>query len=387
MGATVGLMSKIIGYGNYETALTAERRYTPYSLGETPAPYDLGQPGAVEEIKTVLRELAKFGSDPLSQQPIAEDTWKYIDTSPEYLAAWDGPTADEFLLAVGRYRNLVGSPSEAVFASAAPVEHGGKLEIVGGPQPTVQGLELLAQAAHKVLLDTVQLDKYLAWRGGNLDSWFGGPPETLVLPTRRFGRQWDPRGWTFAWRDGPAAKADPSLLSKLDLIEGSIHSSWNYAQQMQNEQERMDRANILRVDRQQRHDLVKQLNAGAPPPQCSDAMVWSSSRGACVQRCPAPGERWDPAAGACAIVVGPGELPYATYDECVERHQQSGYSAEYADTQCALEFPDRGMTTTAALVGVAAVAGIGALWWWNKRRGGSLFPKGSAAWTMKAPQD
>ncbi len=387
----------IMGVGNYEHAQSGDRYHTPYesqraplairraAFGQPKLPYDLGEPGAVAEVKVVLRELAKLGADPLGQDPIVEDTWKHIDTSPEFIDAWDGPTADEFVLAIGRLKPHLGI-TQGKFASAAPVEHKGRFEIIGGPQPTVEGLELLAQAARKLLKDTVQLDNYLAWRGGDLDEWFGGPPETLVLPTKRFGRQWNPRGWTFAWRDGDVATTNPGLVANLDLLEDSIHQSWNAAQHMQSEAQRLQRADILRDLRQQRHDLVKQLNVGAPPPECEPHQLWSKPEGACVDRCPAPDKRWDPVVGACALTILPGTAPYATHAECIEHHRKHGYSEEYTDTQCALEFSDRGVSA-AAVIGLAAVAGLGALWWWKKRGKVGGKSRATVAWDMKAPED
>jgi hypothetical protein len=377
----------LMGIGNYERAQSGDRRYSPYdsAFGQLQTPYDLNETGAVAEIKVVLRELAKLGADPLGPDPITEETWQFIDTSPEYIDAWDGPTADEFLLAVGRRRATSAPVKNAPFATAALAESKGRFEIIGGPQPTVSGLELLAQAAHELLKDSVQLDNYLAWRGGNLDDWFGGPPEALSIPTSRFGRQWDPRGWTFAWRDGDVAKANPEMIAQLDMIEESIKHSWNYAQQTANEAYRANRANILRDLRQQRHDLVLALNQGAPPPECSAGLIWSRTKSTCVDRC--PGQKWDAVRGACVTTVTPAELPYATHAECVDQHRQDGFSEEYADTQCALEFPDRGVSA-AALVGLAAAAGLGALWWWRRRQSGSTGKASQAvSWAMKAPED
>lgn len=372
-----------MGIGNYERAQSGDRRYSPYdsAFGQLKTPYDLNEPGAVAEIKVVLRELAKLRSDPLGPDPITEDTWQFIDMSREHIDAWDGPTADEFLLAISRRRAT--APSDAPFATASPVESKGRFEIIGGPQPTVAGLELMAQASHKLLKDSVQLDNYLAWRGGTLDDWFGGPPETLVIPTGKFGRRWNPRGWTFAWRDGDVAKNSPVLITQLDMIEDSIKHSWNYAQQMTTEADRAARANILRDLRQQRHDLVLVLNRGAPPPECNTGLVWSLSKSACVDRC--PGQKWDAVRGVCVSMVTPTELPYATHAECVDQHRQDGYTEEYADTQCAFEFPDRGVSA-AAVIGVAAMVGIGALWWW-KRRGATGGASRAVSWAMKAPED
>jgi hypothetical protein len=218
----LGLPSRDVqGVGYYEAAGTVEREFSPYDLQAVGAfgavePYDLSAPGRVSEIKKALIALAQHRSDGL-QTPAPntqkEDLWRHIDTSPEFIDAWDGPTAD----AMPKERRV----PLAQLPKFKDV-HGNDV-IIGGPQPTVAGLEALTQAVHRILKDAVQLGSYNQWRGGSLDCEFLGPdcepPDAFVTPTRRKGRDWNPRGWTVAWRNGPAAQQYPNMVPLLDAID------------------------------------------------------------------------------------------------------------------------------------------------------------------------
>lgn len=308
----------LLGIGHYEAAHyeamgAMERRHSPYeigALGQTKEPYDLNQPGSVAEIKRVLIALAQRQSDPLRNpdDPATEDLWKYIDTDKAFLDAWDGPTADEFILATSRYRDLTDGPhAQLVEIQGAS----GTRSIVGGPQPTVRGLELLAKASHKYLADTPQLTTYLGWRGGDIGSFFdmltGGAPEAAATPSHQTGRAWNPRGWTIAWKDGPVAVARPELLSDLNLMEESLKTAWLAGQQEPDEKSRLVRAKALTELRRQRHDLVIQLNKGAVVPSCPGEQVWSGVHGACIARCP-PGQKWEPAEDICVVQLPPIDI-------------------------------------------------------------------------------
>lgn len=298
------------GIGHYERVGTMERRqYEIGAFGETKEPYDLNQPGAVAEVKRVLVALAQRQSDPLRNpaDPAMEDLWKYIDTDKAFVDAWDGPTADEFVLATSRYKDLVNGPhAQLVELQGAS----GTRSIVGGPQPTVRGLELLAQASHRYLADTPQLTTYLAWRGGDIGSLLDmltGVPEAAATPSHHTGRAWNPRGWTIAWKDGPVAKAKPALLSDLNLVEESLKTSWLMGQEEPDEKARQARAKALTELRRQRHDLVLQLNQGAAVPSCQGDQVWSGVHGTCIARCP-PGQTWEPGEDICVVQLPPIDI-------------------------------------------------------------------------------
>jgi hypothetical protein len=311
-------MSKLLGIreelGFYEPMGTVERVYTPYTLralGQNEASYDLNEPGAVKEIKDVLVALGRYQSDPVAHPNDAqiEQTYKSIDRSPSFEDAWDGASADAFVLAIGRYKDLGGFLfSPGAFAQLQPqVGQFGGETIVGGPQPTVSGLEVLAQAARKLLHGSPQLDRYVSWRGGSLSNPFSAPPKQNVISSTKIGRAWDPHGWTVAWRNGPVATANPDLLNKLDMIEGSLKTSWNAAQLETSEQARKARADALGADRVARDAVVRQLNKGAPEPTCSEQDVWSAKDGACVPRCD-PSTTYNPATQQCELNLPPVEI-------------------------------------------------------------------------------
>ena len=337
-----GLLSRDVqGIGLYEDATVAERR-SPYeirSFGQSREPYDLMAPGAVAEIKRALIALNSYWSDPNfnPSDTQIEDTFKHIDVSPEFIDAWDGPTADTFALTVGRHKDRF--PALMPPARQEPLIqlpkfrdiHGNDV-IVGGPQPTVAGLEALAQAAHEVLKDTVQLDQYLAWRGGVLDCVGMHmerciPPDALVTPTKRMGRPWDERGWTIAWRDGP--NANENLLGTLDLLDESLGTSWTVMPHEPTEQRRRQRADATRDLRKQRHDIVKQLNEGVPLPECKNpANVYDRPTGLCKPRCQPP-KTWDQGLKTCVLVVGPPV--YADHAHCMKEQRKVASEEEAKD--------------------------------------------------------
>lgn len=355
------------------------------SLGQEPSklPYDLNVPGRVAEIKRVLIALGHQASDIIAHpaDPQIEDTFKHIDVSPEYLDAWDGPTADAFALTVGRHKHRF--PALMPLFHRTPmiqlqviIDKNGRETLVGGPQPTVAGLEALAQAAHEVLKDSIQLDQYLAWRGGVLDCISGVlscvPPESTVTQSNKLGRPWNPRGYTVAWVDGPVAQSNPNLLAQLALVDQSLVTSWLFAPQEINETARVARAKALIDSRKERHDIVQQLNVGAAPPACDEGMIWSPSDGQCVDRCRNfPGTKWDPVTNACAIHIAGAELPYDDFNSCVTSHIEAGYDADYANRQCTLEYPGRGVFA-AVTVGAFALMGFGAVWLVNRARKGGF---------------
>lgn len=367
IGSSMGLLSRDVqGYGFYEPAGTVERQFSPYdvrSLGSSPEPYDLNAPGRVAEIKNVLIALGRHYSDP-ARVPVetqVEDTFEHIDTSPSFADAWDGPTADAYALTVGRHRDrfsaLTDNRSPLIQLPKWKNDQGTTI-MVGGAQPTVPGIELLAQAAHEVLKDTVQLDQYLAWRGGNLDCLSASagncaPPDALVLPAQTPGKPWNPRGWTVPWLTGPAAKQNPQLVDQLSLTDKALDFTWQQAAAATTEKQRTAAAGKLIQLRQNRHELVKQLNEGASVPTCADPSErYSETQGRCVSRCP-PSQRWDPSMGVCVVDVDTPQT-YDSYESCMVDLRQAGTDQE-ARAAC-----DEIMGASRASVGTAlmTVGGI-----------------------------
>lgn len=363
----------IQGAGFYESAGTVEREYSPYDAFGVVEPYDLNVPGRVAEIKSVLIALAKHRSDPLrtpAPNTQKEDLWKHINTTTEFVDAWDGPTADEYVVAMSRYKDLLHPSMPANRQSPLAQIHkmkdvNGNDVIIGGPQPTVAGLEALAQAAHRILKDSVQLDSYLQWRGGSLECSILGPsckpPESVVLPTNIKGPDWNPRGWTAAWRNGPNATKYPNLLPMLDAIDVQLEVQWTQAPADKNEDERSMRANALVQYREQRDGIVKQLNEGVSTPRCADpSQIYDPSKGGCVNRCKS-GTVWSEKQGLC--VVNLSEVtghPYKNFDECVA--DQIKYTDEAtARSDCSdLVYASTSKYATVAIGGLVAVLGVGA---------------------------
>ena len=235
--------------------------------------------------------------------------------------------------------------------------------IIGGPQPTVAGLEAIAQAAHRVLKDAVQLGSYIQWRGGSLDCTLLGascePPDALVAPTRHKGRDWDPRGWTVAWRNGPTAQQYPNTVALLDAIDVQLEAQWAQAVGDQNENQRETRAQAITNYRQQRHDIVKELNKGAPLPDCADpAQIYDRTKGTCVPRC-RPTQTWDAQQQVCVIQLPEvTDHPYETFNECVA-DQLKWVNEEQARADCGdLTYPG-GKYATVAIGGLVALLGVG----------------------------
>lgn len=369
-------MSKIVGYGSYESVGQLERQYGQFSSFGAYEPYDLRVPGRVAEIKKVLKALGNYWSDKASNpaDPQQEDTFKYIDASTPMLDAWDGPTADAYALTVGRHLGRFpalmppGQREPLMQIQPQPIDQQGHSSIIGGPQPTVAGLELIAQAAHELLKDSVQLEQYIAWRGGVLDcvgltSGRCIPPDAVVLQTNKTGRAWDPRGYTFAWTDSPTAKTQPQLLAALNQLDQALINAWTMAPKATNETDRKTVADTLVTLRNQRDQVVRQLNQGAPEPTCLQGYHWDKTQGYCVPRCPS-GFTWDDATMAC--VAGQVDVGYMSYQDCMTQQQMpedaggGGATEDEAKDVCGKLFPKSSTASTVAAFGVLAAIGVGA---------------------------
>lgn len=306
-------MAKIVGYGFYEAAGIVEREYTPYT--SSVQPYDLNVPGRVAEIKRVLQALGDYASDP-NRNPSntqTEDTHRYIDTSPTHIDSWDGPTADAFALTVGRHRDRfpgLMTPGQKSGPLIQVVKHrtkeNGDLVVVGGPQPTVLGLELIAQAAHEVLHDSLQLDQYLAWRGGTLDCFSldkGSciPPDSSVVSSYALGKPYDPRGWTIADEKGEVAQVYPDLVIQLHDVQSRMEKLWSEAPFKETESARKRVADEIVDLRGERDALVRKLNQRSDDPGCpAPSQKYDRKTGKCVSRC-SELEVWDPVLSACTM--------------------------------------------------------------------------------------
>jgi len=300
-----GLSRSVQGY---TTSAPQEGQYALVPMGdEAQRVYDLNQPGRVKEIKDVLYHLSKLKSDSLqtpAEELQTEDTWKHMRRSGQHADAWDGATADAFVLAIGRYKDLAGYLLSPPPMSQLLIEfQGGKTGVIGGPQPTIAGMEMLAQAARQLLGGAPQLSQYVQWRGGDLSSLLDLPPDAKVFPVLKAGPIYDARGWTLAWRDGPVAQANPQLVDELDLVEDSIQANWRMAQDEPDEKGREERASSLISNRATRDQIVREMNKGAPPRDCNNInLKWSWEQNKCIPRCP-EGMEVVPGQDGCAVVL------------------------------------------------------------------------------------
>lgn len=163
--------------GPYEPP-SREEHLSPYvSLGDMASPYDMRETGAVLEIKHALHALGQLAADKFrTADPAIETRWREIVLGEP---SWDAATADEFAIAVGRYRG-------AGLQVAGPYA----VNTAGGPQPTATGLELLAGAVNELLGGSPRMLNYERWRGGAFapPSMLSGPSaETPIIHVDYFG--------------------------------------------------------------------------------------------------------------------------------------------------------------------------------------------------------
>ena len=156
--------------GDYEL-VADDVAFTPYAFDNHAAmgqpgttPYNLNDPVAITELKMALYELAKRDSDPLRnpENPILETRWRDMILDGDYATSWDGASADEFVLAISRYASPSGITGPHMQIAGSRFGKG----ILGGPQPTAKGLEVIAGAVNQRLGGLPQMPSYLAWRGG-----------------------------------------------------------------------------------------------------------------------------------------------------------------------------------------------------------------------------
>jgi hypothetical protein len=330
---------------NYEAVGAVEQAHSPYDgLGAAAkAPFDLNDPEAVAEIKRALVALAERDADPF-QGPsdlITETVWKEVDpTSP----AWDGQTADEFVAAISRY-----APNTGVFGPYMQLggskygEHG----IVGGPQPTANGLEIIAGAVETKLNGTPRMSKYLAWRGGmfNPPSMVSKPPPgSVVIPTGDGGRFWDPASYTPTWPDG-----DPEAVASAAAADAALIECWRGLEKAKSEAARMSwLLACARMGRAVHHAHTLRANVGAPDPKCPPQMKYNRTQGTCTRL---PG----------IIDLPPTEI---TLESCVSAYMElEGKSEEEARRLCGADARAGAGAVPALALGAAVGLGI---WWWQK---------------------
>lgn len=213
------------------------------ALGQSEAEqkaFDLRDSRVVAELKEALKALAAFEADPARSgpDPATEVVWKGItlNTYPYY----DPQTADEYALAVSRYRNLWDIPPP--YAQLTPV----------GPQPTVGGLEIIAGAANELLGGFPKLELYEAWRDGTFappSTWSVPDPNTPVIPSVEYGPQ-------VRFPPPDVLEEHPGLAQAFAQSESNLQAAWMEAMNATNEQDRDFWATVLASRRKERDDVV-----------------------------------------------------------------------------------------------------------------------------------
>lgn len=329
---------------------TLERAYNPYArldaLGDTSQPFDLRSPAAVLELKHALVALAQHGSDPLKvSDPIQEDRWKRIQLTGPGAAGWEGPAADELVAAISRHAKASGIAPPYIQLGGSSF---GKYGIVGGPQPTAHGLEVIAGAVQTLLGGAPQMTQYLAWRDGTFKppSSVSKPPENAQVNLVEWSHPyWDQESYTPAWPEG-----DPIYVKAAEQLDDALVACWQQLAEMTDateEQRRLAIDECILPVRAQRHEAVLLANKGAPAPSCPT------------------GQRWDKALAQCVVNTGIVDLPPVGAEECVQAYMElEGKSEAEAREICMA--PKRSgagvLSSAGGAVAVGALAGA-AIWY------------------------
>lgn len=264
-----------------------EEQASPYiQLGDTSIPYDLNQPGVVRELKLALRKLGELSADShRTSDPAIETRWQDIVVDEE-VPSWDAATADEFAIAVGRYRGWGWQVPEP-YARSTP----------GGPQPTASGLELIAGAVNELLGGHPRMVIYEQWREGTFEppSVISGPPaNAAVIDVSYFGP---------AYMATPAGTAQ-DIVMQINEAERMLTEAHAGAMVASNENERAHYAAMMLLARSIRDAWVRTAQAQAPI-RTGETTVDPVAPDACAKL----GGSYDPATGSCHRVETASSKP------------------------------------------------------------------------------
>jgi len=309
--------------------------YSGPGLGADLPAYDLGAPGVIRELKRALVALASAESDPFKKSAAdvaTEQTWKLITDDD----SWDGPAAEEFLLAISRYRPH--AIIDALHISEPYVQQG----LPGGPpQPVVNGLELIAGAVRQKIGGVPAMVKYEAWRaqGCTFQATCFAPPSTISKPPDATPVLLTQRGVRIV----PSANADPAQLGLVAALDAQQQAVWKFAMAATNEQQRAQLASSM-VSARTTRDAAALAAGGVVPPQPPQPVqpgppvVVTPAETACVTA----GGFWDPSKLACTMQSAP-----------------PAPAPEPPPSQASLAGP----------IAILAVLGLG-YWWATKKKGG-----------------
>lgn len=285
--------------GPYEPA-DPEELAAPYvGVGDTSIPYDLGAPGIIREVKQALKALGVLAADRhRTPDPAIERRYEAI-VIDEDVPSWDAASADEFAIAIGRYRGW-GLQVPWPWAS----------DSAGGPQPTATGLELLAGAVNDQLGGHPRMVMYEQWRQGTFapPSRVSGPDaDAPVVPLTYFGVEYT----------AAPATVEPDIAEQISASERMLSDAWTSAMTATTEEERAYLASTMQLARSLRTAWVAQAQARAPERE-GTTVVEPLAPTACVKlggrwdeqqhRCVPPPEQAAPSSSAPWLILAVGGL-------------------------------------------------------------------------------
>ena len=260
-----------------------EHSYIDLGAQEEKLPFDLNNEEIVIELKRALVMLGQREHDPLRnpQDTATETRWEGIAVVDP---AWGPDTADEYALAISRYR--LGSLISGPYAQLTPV----------GLQPTSRGLELIAGAVNGRLGGSPRMTAYEAWRDGLIPppSVFSAPDKNApVQASLNYGEH------AFAPQNAP-----PELLAIVNQWDKTLEGIWKDSLKAKNETQRQAWANAMENARAERTRAVQMAIATTPEPK-PNGYTWREEP---VQPPPGPAPPPKPATAAVlpAVLLGAG---------------------------------------------------------------------------------
>jgi len=280
-------MLKLVKAAHATTLLGYERpareeMLSPYlQLGADKVPYDLNYPAAMNELKMALFRLGLYHSG----LGATEQRWATINRMDVDFPGWDAGAADEFAIAVGRYRGLGWQVSEPYATYTA-----------NGPAPTATGLELIAGACRSLLKDFV-MSTYESWRGGqfNPPSVISGPKATDPVTA--------PQYFGYAYKYVPeGTRAD--LVQQIAQAEELLKTDWVMAMNSSDEPTLSVVAAALTAKRAERDRLVDIAISEAPARQGTTTVEHVDQ-----EACSKANGVWNVQGSYCSLPPAKGAIP------------------------------------------------------------------------------
>lgn len=312
--------------------------YSPYegvgALGQA-APPGTAYMGAHEDVLEVKHVLHRLGQQARTRGA-TETRYREILLEGPYASAWEGAAADELVMALSRH--TLGSGVTGPYWGLTGSKFGAG--IVGGPQATRAGLDVLRKAAEAT---GSAMPRYAAWRDG------GG---TTIAAITKHGPFWDEKGYTPVASDGV-----PEYVAAADQVDQSLIDCWNQLFATQNEAARqllLDEC-VLPM-RLAHHQAALEANKHQPDPDCG------------------PNHVYDRATGTCRL-GGQVTLPEQQIEldkqkaraHCIEQYMAEGMSRRKAEKLCPYGPPPTNYGSVGLALALGAGAGLG-LWYLTRKR-------------------